>query len=101
MTQNCRICEPVEGDFSNSGESRRNWLYMKSTFCGNIWTDQECLFEKFDLVSPAYYTYMCEVETLRHFDRFIAIAATEGCQDPNVVDYCGILGTLEHRNIGN
>ena len=94
MTENCRICEPVEGDFSKSGESRRNWLYVRSKFCGNIWTQDECLNEKTALVETEFYAYMCELENLRQFDRIAVTAASEGCEDPSVVDYCGILDQL-------
>ena len=89
LTTNCKICQPVEGD--SGSEYRRSWLYVKATFCGNRWSDEECLKEQEKNVALAYYTYMCEIDSLLPSS---STAFSEGCPDPNRVDYCAKVLTL-------
>jgi len=91
-TQDCRVCDPVSGDYFNQGESLRNWLFVRAGFCGSVWTLDECLREKKDNLQVAYLEYMCESQQLRHGQVVtIQTAQSGGCVDDRFTDYCSNL----------
>jgi hypothetical protein len=83
----CKTCLSLSGDLGNHGETMRNFLFLKSEFCGSLWTDSECVTETVAKgvvsVQVAYLRYMCEVQTLNQ------PAVARNSLDPNAG--CGSL----------
>jgi hypothetical protein len=86
----CKRCQAVVGDLANSGESLRNWLYVRGSYCSSVWTDEECLREKKDEVASSYYSYMCELQT--RSGGVSVLGSDSACTDDSglVIDYCAL-----------
>ena len=85
----CKRCQAVTGDLKNNGESLRNWLFAKGTYCHSAWSDDECRNENGAIIASSWNQYMCEVQTLS--GGVSLLESDSACTDDLApIDYCAL-----------